>query len=111
MNNLSINATKWLNVGVFDAVVFGRKDHFDFQYLIPVLFLRPAESDIGSKDNAVVGLNIKANIKKKVQIYSQLLFDEFKFHELVKSTGYWSNKFGYQIGLKYPDAFGTFNVC
>ncbi len=110
MNYLSINATKWLNVGVFDAVVFGRKDHFDFQYLNPVLFLRPAESDIGSKDNAVVGFSAKANIKKKVQLYSQLLFDEFQFHELIKSTGYWSNKFGYQIGMKYPDAFGIKNL-
>lgn len=110
MNYLSINATKWLNVGLFDAVMFGRKDHFDFQYLIPVLFLRPAESDIGSKDNAVVGLNVKANISKKVQVYGQLLLDEFKLHELVKNTGYWANKFGYQIGLKYPDAFGIKNL-
>ena len=110
MNYLSINATKWLNVGIFDAVMFGRKDHFDFQYLNPVIFLRAAESDIGSKDNAVVGLNVKANIKKKVQVYGQLLLDEFKFNEIVKSRGYWANKFGYQIGLKYPDAFGIANL-
>jgi len=110
MNYLSINATKWLNVGLFDAVMFGREDHFDFQYLIPVMFLRPAESDIGSKDNAVVGLNIKANIKKKVQVYGQLLLDEFKLNELVKNTGYWANKYGYQLGLKYPDAFGIKNL-
>ena len=25
IHHLSINATKWLNVGLFDAVVFGRK--------------------------------------------------------------------------------------
>ncbi len=110
MNYLSLNATKWLNVGLFDAVMFGRKDHFDFQYLNPVLFLRAAESDIGSKDNAVVGLNVKANIKRKVQVYSQLLLDEFKLNEMVKNTGYWANKFGYQVGLKYPDAFGISNL-
>ena len=110
MNHLSMNVTKWLNLGLFDAVTFGRKDHFDFQYLIPVLFLRPAESDIGSKDNAVVGLNFKANLKKKVQVYGQFLFDEFQFRELVKSTGYWSNKFGYQLGIKYPDALGIKNL-
>ncbi|MCW3107691.1 MAG: hypothetical protein JWQ09_2197, partial [Segetibacter sp.] len=110
MNYLSINATKWLNVGLFDAVTFGRKDHFDFQYLIPVLFLRPAESDIGSGDNALVGLNVKANLKKKVQLYGQLMFDEFLFRELTKSTGYWANKFGYQLGIKYPDALGIKNL-
>jgi hypothetical protein len=110
MNYLSINATKWLNVGLFDAVMFGRKDHFDFQYLIPVLFLRPAESDIGSGDNALVGLNVKANIKKKVQLYGQLILDEFVAKELTKNRGFWANKFGYQLGLKYPDVFGISNL-
>ncbi len=110
MNFLSLNATKWLNVGIFDAVMFGRKDHFDFQYLIPVLFLRPAESDIGSGDNALVGLNIKANIKKKIQVYGQLVLDEFLLKEVFKSNGYWANKFGYQLGIKYPDAFGIENL-
>ncbi len=110
MNQLSFNATKWLNIGVFDAVTFGRRDHFDFQYLVPVLFLRPAESDIGSADNALVGLNFKANIKKKVQVYGQLALDEFKLSEVFKSTGYWANKFGYQLGIKYPEAFGLRNL-
>lgn len=110
MNYLSLNATKWLNIGVFDAVMFGRKDRFDFQYLIPVMFLRPAESDIGSGDNALVGLNVKANIKKKVQLYGQLVVDEFLLREVFKSNGYWANKYGYQLGVKYPDAFGIKNL-
>lgn len=110
MNHLSFNATKWLNVGLFDAVTFGRRDHFDFQYIVPVMFLRPAESDIGSADNAIVGLDLKANIKKTVQVYGQLIVDEFKINEIFKSTGYWANKFGYQIGVKYPNAFGIKNL-
>lgn len=110
MNYLSINATNWLNLGFFDAVIMGRKDHFDFQYLIPLMFLRPLESDIGSGDNALMGLTGKANIKKKIQIYGQLMFDEFVFKELIKSRGFWANKFGHQIGIKYPDAFGIKNL-
>lgn len=110
MNHLSFNATKWLNIGLFDAVTFGRKDHFDFQYLIPVMFLRPAESDIGSEDNALVGLDFKANVKKKFQVYGQLSVDEFLLKEVFKSNGYWANKFGYQLGIKYPDAFGIKNL-
>ena len=110
MNYLTFNATKWLNVGVFDAVMFGRKDHFDFQYLNPVLFLRPAESDIGSSDNAMLGLTVKANVKKHVQLYGQLLLDEFKLKELKDNRGWWANKYGYQIGVKYVDAFGIKNL-
>ena len=110
MNYLTINATPWLNLGLFDAVMFGRKDHFDFQYLIPVLFLRPAESDIGSKDNALVGLTAKANIKKTFQLYGQVMLDEFVFRDIIKNTGSWRNKFGYQLGAKYPDAFKVNNL-
>ena len=110
MNHLSINATKWLNVGLFDAVMFGRKDHFDFQYLVPVLFLRPAEQQVGSPDNAVMGLDAKVNISKKVLLYGQLMFDEFKLDELRKNTGWWANKYGYQLGVKYVDAFGVKNL-
>jgi hypothetical protein len=110
MNYLTINATPWLNLGIFDAVTFGRKDHFDFQYLIPVLFLRPAESDIGSGDNALVGLTAKANISRKFQLYSQIMLDEFVFRELKANTGSWRNKFGYQFGIKYPDAFKINNL-
>ena len=109
-NYLTINATKWLNLGVFDAVMFGRKDHFDFQYLNPIIFLRAAETDIGSGDNAIFGFTAKANIKKKVQLYSQLMLDEFVLSELKANRGFWANKFGYQLGIKYPDAFGIKNL-
>ncbi|MEJ7672146.1 MAG: hypothetical protein WKF59_05430 [Chitinophagaceae bacterium] len=40
MHHLSMNITKWLNVGLFEGVTFGRKNHFDFQYLNPCNFLQ-----------------------------------------------------------------------
>jgi len=110
MNHLSINPTKWLNVGLFDAVVFGRQDLFDFQYLLPVMFLRAAEQQVGSPDNAVVGMDAKANIKKTVQLYGQLMLDEFILKEIKSNRGFWANKLGYQLGLKYIDAFGIKNL-
>ncbi|MEP7317995.1 MAG: hypothetical protein ABI921_04625, partial [Panacibacter sp.] len=91
MNYLSMNATKWLNVGIFEGVSFGRQDHFDFAYLNPVMFLRPAESSIGSSDNAMVGFDAKANLGGKVQLYAQFLLDELKVKELIKGTGWWAN--------------------
>lgn len=110
MNHLSVNATKWLNVGLFESVIFGRKNHFDFQYMIPVMFIRPSEQQTGSGDNAMVGLDAKANLAKKVQLYGQLLFDEFQAKEIFKNNGFWSNKYGYQLGVKYIDAFGVNNL-
>ena len=43
MHHLSMDVTHWLNVGVFESVIFGRRNHFDLTYLNPVIFLRLAE--------------------------------------------------------------------
>ncbi|WP_207495459.1 capsule assembly Wzi family protein [Aridibaculum aurantiacum] len=110
MNHLSVNLGKTVNVGLFDAVVFGRKNHFDFQYLLPVMFIRPAEQQIGSPDNALVGLDAKVNIFRTFQVYGQLMFDEFRLNDLINLKGGWANKYGYQVGAKYIDAFGVRNL-
>lgn len=110
VNYLNINANKWLNVGVFESVVFGRQNHFDIQYMIPVMFIRPAESNIGSGDNSMVGFDAKANIAGKFQVYSQILFDELKVKDWLSKNGWWANKQGYQFGVKYIDALGVKNL-
>lgn len=110
MHHLSVQATKWLNVGLFESVIFGRKDHFEFSYLNPIIFLRSAEQQAGSPDNAVVGIDAKANIAKRIQLYTQILFDEFKLGELKAGNGWWANKFGVQAGAKYIDAFTIKNL-
>lgn len=110
MHHLDIGITKWLNVGLFEGVVFGRKDHFAFSYLNPVIFLRSVELENGSQDNAVAGLDFKANVAKRFQFYGQLLVDEFRLEELKKQQGWWGNKMGWQLGAKYIDAFKIRNL-
>lgn len=110
IRHLSLNATKWLNIGLFEAVVFGRKNHFDFTYLNPIMFLRIAEQQNGSPDNALMGLDFKANVAGKFQFYGQWLLDEFKLNEVREGNGWWANKFGYQFGGKYIDAFTIKNL-
>ena len=110
IHHISFNAPKWLTLGLFEGVVFGRLNQFEFSYLNPVMFLRPAEQQNGSADNAFVGLDFKANIARRFQVYGQLLFDEFKLDELKKRDGWWANKWALQLGAKYIDAFGVKNL-
>ena len=109
-HHLDVGITKWMNVGFFEGIMFGRKDHFEFGYLNPVIFYRSLEQQNGSFDNAVVGLDAKANVAHKFQFYSQLLLDEFVLSELKRHPDWWGNKFGYQLGLKYIDAFNIKNL-
>jgi hypothetical protein len=110
MHHLSYNISKSVNVGIFEAVTFGRRNHFDFQYLNPIIFLRPVESGNGSGDKAKVGLDFKANVANKFQFYGQLLFDEFVLSKLKNDKNNFVNKYGYQVGVKYVDAFGIPNL-
>jgi hypothetical protein len=110
MHHLSFNISKSVNVGLFEAVTFGRKNHFDFQYLNPIIFLRPVESGNGSGDKAKVGFDFKANVANRLQFYAQFLFDEFVLGKLRSDKNNFVNKFGYQLGAKYVDAFGIPNL-
>ncbi len=110
MHHLSINLTKWLNVGLFEGIIFGRVNHFDFQYLNPIIFYRSIEGTLGSPDNALAGFDFKANVAHKLQFYGQVLLDEFKLNEVKANTGWWANKWALQLGAKYIDAFGIPNL-
>jgi len=119
MHHLSFNATEWLNIGVFESVMFARKNHFELQYLNPLIFYRSIEQALGSPDNAALGFDFKINFAKHVQIYSQLLLDEMnfgqefsvpgksKFYGLFHPRKWWGTKFSSQLGIKYIDAFGV----
>lgn len=102
---LSLNVTRWLNVGLFETVTFSRSDHFEFGYLNPIIFYRAVERGMGSPDKVSLGLNLKALVLRHLNLYSQVLINEFTAKELFSGDGYWANKWGVQFGAKYFDAF------
>lgn len=110
MHHLSMNVTNWLNIGLFEAIVFNRKDRYEFGYLNPIILYRQTERMMGSPDNVVLGLNFKAIALRHVQLYGQFALDEFTFSELTAGNGYWANKFALQVGAKYFDAFTIKNL-
>jgi hypothetical protein len=110
IHHLDVAITKWLNIGLYEGVVFGRANRFDFGYLNPVIFYRSIEQQNGSFDNSLVGLDAKANIARKLQLYGQFSLDEFVLSEVKKNRGWWANKWGIQMGAKYIDAFTIKNL-
>jgi hypothetical protein len=110
IHHISFNAPKWLTLGLFEGVVFGRQNQFEFAYLNPIIFLRPMEQNLGSADNAFVGVDFKANVLRRLQLYGQVLFDEFVLKEIRSGEGWWANKWAVQLGAKYIDAFGVKNL-
>lgn len=105
-HHLSIDILPTLNIGIFESVVFSR-NQFEFQYLNPIILYRTVEHLLDSPDNVLIGIDGKWNLFKRFQLYGQLMLDEFKLNELlVERNGWWANKYGLQVGLKYIDVLG-----
>lgn len=107
---LSWNLTNWLNLGLFEAIIWQNGDSteyrgFDFNYANPIIFLRPVEFSVGSPDNALLGITGKLTLFKKQVFYGQLVIDEMQINELRNKNGWWGNKFGFQLGYKTFDLF------
>ncbi len=101
---LSYNVTKWLQLGLFESVVFKPKDTllnrgFEPEYLNPMVLFRPQEYALGSSDNVLIGIDMKIKIKK-LTFYGQLMMDEFNFPDIKNRTRWWANKYAVQMGVK-----------
>ena len=106
---LSYNITKRLNVGLFETVIWDNRNDrgFDFNYINPVIFYRAIEFSTGSRTgNALIGLTSKYKINDRINVYGQLIIDEFSSGDVFGGEQSWKNKLGYQVGAKYYDAFG-----
>ena len=114
-HRLSFNIGKHVNLGFFESVIFGREDslgnnHFELSYLNPIIFYRAIEHQNGSLDNVLLGIDVKWNFLKHFSAYGQLIFDELLVGEFTSGSGWWGNKYGYQIGLKYINLFNARNL-
>ena len=110
---LSLNVTKRLNLGFFESVMWENDNDrgFDINYLNPVIFYRAIEFATGADGgNAIIGLTGKYKFSNKVYAYGQWLIDEFSSGDIFGGEGSWKNKLGFQLGMKYFDAFNIKNL-
>ncbi|MGB3467096.1 MAG: hypothetical protein WBA74_17575 [Cyclobacteriaceae bacterium] len=111
LHHLSLDVSKKVTIGLFESVIFSRQDsignnQFEFAYLNPVIFYRAAEQQTGSPDNALLGAEINWKVVNKASLYGQFVIDEFIISNVFGNRGSWSNKYAYQVGLKYFDVLG-----
>jgi len=109
-HHLNFNVFPWLDLGVFEGVTLTRSNQFEWHYLIPIIFYRSIEQNLGSPDNSVIGFDYKANFLRHFQLYGQFVIDEFNFGHLTAGDKWWANKFGIQQGLKYIDVANVPNL-
>ncbi|WP_421769661.1 capsule assembly Wzi family protein [Emticicia sp.] len=110
LHHLSVNIGRNLNIGIFESIVFGKRQvGFDINYLNPVILLRFVEGHLGSVDNSIAGANFKLNFKRHFSLYGQFVLDEFNI-KYFKQDGWWAKKYAAQIGGRYVDVLGIKNL-
>lgn len=107
-HQLSINATRWLNVGIFESTIYAQEERFGAEYLVPVIFYNTLARSLGARQKTSLGLSFKALALQRLQFYGQGYFDQLKPGEL--GNGWWGNQFGIQLGAKYFNAFTLPNL-
>lgn len=110
---LSWNATKKLNLGFFESVLWQDDNQrgFDFNYLNPIIFYQAVELQTGSRGgNALIGATAKYKFTDRVTGYAQLVLDEFSGASVASGDGSYKNKSAYQLGVKWQNAFKVNNL-
>jgi hypothetical protein len=107
---LSWNVSNRLNIGFFESVIWGNTNNrgFDMSFVNPIIFYRAVEISASSKSgNISLGLTSKYKLNNQINLYGQILIDEFALEDVKAANQSWRNKFAFQIGAKY---FNAFNV-
>lgn len=110
---LSWNVSKRLNIGLFESVLWTNTNDrgFDVNYLNPLIFLRAIEFQTGQgAGNAVLGFTSKYKLNNSMNLYGQFILDEFSLSDVTGGDKSWKNKFGFQLGYKYYNAFAVKNL-
>lgn len=105
---LSWNVSKRLNIGLFESIIWSDTNNrgFDINYINPIIFFRAIEFETGQgAGNALLGLATKYKVSDNINVYGQFILDEFSLSDIKGGEKSWKNKFGYQLGIKYFDAF------
>lgn len=105
---LSLDAAKWLQLGLFEGIVWRRtqtdgKSAFDPNFLNPLIGVRAFQKNLDA--NKVYGLNVKITLPKYIVLYGQLMLNQLK-----GGFDSYENRTGFQAGAKYFDAFGVKNL-
>lgn len=110
---LSWNVTKRFNLGLFESVVWANTNNrgYDINFINPLIFYRAVEFSSSPKTgNALLGATFKYKWNIQLNFYGQFLLDEFSLSDVKERDKSWKNKYGYQVGAKYYNAFNIDNL-
>jgi hypothetical protein len=105
-----------LSIGLFDNVIGYFKDDngvnrpFDFNYINPIIFSQPINNSSNDPDKSLLGLNASFKISDGITTYGQFALNEFHASDFFSNNGSFTNKYGWQVGVKGTNLFTVKNL-
>lgn len=110
---LDWNVNNRLSIGFFDNVIGfltddnGVKRPFDFNYINPIIFLKPINNSSDDPDKSLLGFTSKYKISDGITAYGQFALNEFHAKDFFSSNGAVDNKYGFQLGFRGTNLFSV----
>lgn len=109
---LSWNANKKIQLGLFQGLIWQASNSINQQnlnlfYFNPIILSNLAKYSLNNTNNILLGLTSKVKIAKNINLYAQFMLDDIA----IKGVHGFSNKNGYQLGIKSFDLFQIKNLC
>jgi hypothetical protein len=113
-HRLDINFSKHFKLGLSEAIITSNSP-FDFTFLNPLSFLVSADLNTGpqqtTENNTLTGIDFEVIPAKNIAFQGSLLIDDLTFETLSKNDSTANeNKFAYQVGALWTNAFTIPNV-
>jgi hypothetical protein len=108
-HHLSLNLGKYLNLGLFQSLIWSKSDslnrtNLNAAFFNPLIFSNLAVYGFEDSKNIMTGIDLSIRPFKGFMIYGQFVLDEKGQKNSI------SNKYGYQLGLRYFDVLGLKNL-
>jgi hypothetical protein len=108
-HRLDVKFAKWLRVG-FNESLISSESAFNFEHFNPLSFIVSADLNSGARatmiNNSLMGFDVEVKPVKNIVIQGSFLIDDVNFSTITKGDSTANdNKFGYQAGILWNDAF------
>jgi hypothetical protein len=106
IHDLTFGLGNAVELGFTDMTIFSRR--FDLAYVNPFSFLKSVEHSLNDRDNGLLALHARWRIADGLEVRGQGLCDDISASKI--GTGFWGNKFAWQIGSMWSAPFGLNDI-
>ncbi len=90
------------DIGFQEMVIYSNRAP-DLAYLNPLTAIESAQRSRGDRDNVFWEFDLQTHLIPDIELSGSLLFDDINLPDLF--TTKWTNRYGWQAGMMYTDAF------